>query len=170
MNFIDFEHKTLKNWLFNAKLCIFKVENGLSMKISLKIQRFIRIWKYWWNFCDRDILLRVLRPALSDSTFLMVFHTTSDGREKDLERFICPRGIRSLLSRQWILDYDHSCVKQLKPMIPFFKVTLMRLVSIIRRVTSAFTANNKRTGWLGDGWEDSLFVRLSVCLTVCLGV
>ena len=30
------------------------------MKISLKILRFIRIWKYWWNFCDRDIFFRVL--------------------------------------------------------------------------------------------------------------
>ena len=56
MNFNGFKHKTLKSWLFNAKLCISKVKNVLSMKNYYKIQRFMKIWKYWWNFYDHDIL------------------------------------------------------------------------------------------------------------------
>jgi len=43
MNFIDFKHKILKYLLFNAKLCISKVENVLLIKNFLKIQRFMKI-------------------------------------------------------------------------------------------------------------------------------
>ena len=60
MNFIDFKHKTCKTWFFNAKLCISNVKNVVSIKNSLWIKKFMKVWKYWWNLCDRDMLLRVI--------------------------------------------------------------------------------------------------------------
>ena len=59
MIFIDFKLKILKNWFFNA-IMHFKCKKCIINENFFKNSKVYRIWKYWWNFYDDNILLRVI--------------------------------------------------------------------------------------------------------------